>query len=155
MMTNRAYTYINEENTRKARLFLTRPDELEKTINDRLDGIAHLRELVTRTSVTISDVRVVTSRNVSSLEDRLLEICHLEKEVDRLIDEMTDAKTAVREVLDMLPLNLNRVLSLIYISGLSRAEVARRMKASRTTVYRYQEQGIIMVEEILDSQEAA
>lgn len=155
MMTNRAYTYTNEENTRKARLFLTRPDELEKTINDRLDGIARLRELVTRTSVVISDVRVVTSRNVTSLEDRLLEICHLEREVDRLIDEMTAAKAAVREVLDMLPLNLNRVLSLIYVSGLSRAEVARRMKASRTTVYRYQEQGMIIVEEILDSQEAA
>mgnify|MGYP003297715782 CR=1 FL=1 len=61
----------------------------------------------------------------------------------------------IREVLDMLPLNLNRVLSLIYVSGLNRAEVARRMKASRTTVYRYQEQGMAMVEKILDSREAA
>ena len=154
-MTNREYSYLNDENTRKARQFLTRPDELEKTVRERLEEISHLRELVTRTSVHISDVRVVTSRNVSSLEDRLLEICQLEKEVDRLIDEMTDAKTAVREVLDSLPLYLNRVLSLIYLSGLSRAEVARRMKASRTTVYRYQEQGMVMVEKILDSREAA
>lgn len=154
-MTNREYSYLNDENTRKARQFLTRPDELEKTIRDRMDEISHLRELVTRTSVRFSDVRVVSSRNVSSLEDRLLEICHLEKEVDRLIDEMTDAKTAVREVLDQLPLCLNRVLSLIYLSGLSRAEVARRMKSSRTTVYRYQEQGMTMVEKILDTLEAA
>lgn len=155
MMTTREYSYMNDENTRKAREFLRRPDELERTVRDRLEEVSRLRDLVTRTTSCFSDIRVVSSRNVSSLEDRLLEICHLEKEVDRLIDEMTDAKAAVREVLDQLPLYLNRVLTLIYLSGMNRADVARRIKASRTTVYRYQEQGMAMVEKILDSREAA
>lgn len=153
-MTNRAYTYINDENQR-ARDFLTRPDQLERAVNDRLETISRLRELVSRTSSGLSGVRVVSSRNVSSLEDRLLEICQMEREVDRLIDEMADARTAVHEVLEELPLYLNRVLSMIYLSGLSRAEVARRLKSSRTTVYRYQEQGITLVEKILDTREAA
>lgn len=154
-MTNREYAYQNDENTRKARAFLNRPVALDKGITDRLMEISHLRELVSQLSSFNTSARVTTSRNVTSLEDRLLTICKLEREVDQMIDQMTDARDAVQRTLDRLPLPIHRVLDLIYLSGLPRAEVARKMNTSRTTVYRYQEQGILLVAGLLGPEEAA
>lgn len=154
-MTNREYAYQNDENTRKARAFLTRPSSLDKAITMKLEEISHLRELVSQMTAYNTDARVVVSRNVTALEDRLLTICQLEREVDRLIDEMSEAREAVERTLDRLPLPIHRVLELIYLSGLPRAEVARKMNTSRTTVYRYQEQGILLVAGLLGPEEAA
>lgn len=154
-MTNREYAYQNDESTRKARAFLTRPSSLDKAITMKLEEISHLRELVSQMTAYNTDARVVVSRNVTALEDRLLTICQLEREVDRLIDEMSEAREAVERTLDRLPLPIHRVLELIYLSGLPRAEVARKMNTSRTTVYRYQEQGILLVAGLLGPEEAA
>ena len=154
-MTNREYAYQNDENTRKARAFLTRPSSLDKAITMKLEEISHLRELVSQMTAYNTDARVVVSRNVTALEDRLLTICQLEREVDRLIDEMSEAREAVERTLDRLPLPIHRVLELIYLSGFPRAEVARKMNTSRTTVYRYQEQGILLVAGLLGPEEAA
>lgn len=154
-MTNREYAYQNDENTRKARVFLQRPAMLDKAVTDRLTEISQLRELVTKLSTFSTDARVKSSRNVASLEDHLLTICQLEREVDQLIDQMTDARAAVQRTLDRLPLPIHRVLDLIYLSGLPRAEVAHKMNTSRTTVYRYQEQGILLVANLLGPEEAA
>lgn len=154
-MTTREYAYQNDENTRKARAFLTRPSSLDKAITMKLEEISHLRELVSQMTAYNTDARVVVSRNVTALEDRLLTICQLEREVDRLIDEMSEAREAVERTLDRLPLPIHRVLELIYLSGLPRAEVARKMNTSRTTVYRYQEQGILLVAGLLGPEEAA
>ena len=154
-MTNREYAYQDNENTRKARAFLNRPTTLDKAVTDKLAQISHLRELVSQMSAFNDATRVTTSRNVNTLEDRLLAICQLEREVDRLIDTMSDARNAIEKMLDLLPLPIHRVLDLIYLAGLPRAEVARKMNTSRSTVYRYQEQGILLVAGILGPEEAA
>ena len=154
-MTNREYAYQNDENTRKARAFLNRPTTLDKAITDKLEQISHLRELVSKMSSFNATTRVSASRNVSTLEDRLLTICQLEREVDRLIDAMSEAREAVEQMLGHLPLPIHRVLDLIYLAGLPRAEVAQKMNTSRTTVYRYQEQGILLVAGLLGPEEAA
>ena len=107
--------------------FLNQYLNAEKEIGIKLDQIARLRELSTKTTQTLTPDRV--KRNSENrLESSVSKIVDIEREIGASIDQLERTRLQVESVINSVPnVNQRNVLRLRYISGMKWEQIAVKL----------------------------
>lgn len=120
-----------------AKEFLNRGFHIDRRINSRLDQIARLKELATKTNATLSDMPGNPNHDNSKLEDIVVKIVTLENEInediDRLVEISREVMVAVNTVTEPQE---NLVLSRRYLNFWTWEDIAAEMDCSVRHIHR-------------------
>lgn len=138
----------------KAEKLLTEPRRLAAQLSKIADEVEALRE---RTgTIDNTNVRVQTSRDPDRVADTAIKIDELKERAQRIYDKydylMYDRIPALLEQIDD---ELARfIVDLYYICEQPMEKVAKDMKVSYATAYRYRKIGLEQLQTILDKEES-
>ncbi len=136
-----------------AKEYLEQAYRLDQRINSKLEQKEALRCLATKSTATIQKNPVSSSSNDSFMEDAIIKIVDMEKEIDREIDRLVDLKREITGVIDRVDnLNLQVLLELRYLCYKRWPEIAEQMYYTESNVYKMHEKALQKVEEILAEQ---
>lgn len=101
-----------------AKEFLSRAYLLDQQINCKLEQISTLRELACRCTSNITDERVNSTKDNSKMENIILKIVDLEREINIDIDRLVDLKKEISIAIATVKNPVHRlILELRYITG--------------------------------------
>ena len=107
--------------------FLNQYLNAEKEIGIKLDQIARLRELSTKTTQTLTPDKV-KSNSENRLESSVSKIVDIEREIGTSIDQLERIRLQVESVINSVPnVNQRNVLRLRYISGMKWEQIAVKL----------------------------
>lgn len=107
--------------------FLNQYLNAEKEIGIKLDQIARLRELSTKTTQTLTPDKV-KSNSENRLESSVSKIVDIEREIGASIDQLERTRLQVESVINSVPnVNQRNVLRLRYISGMKWEQIAVKL----------------------------
>lgn len=96
-----------------------------------------LRESATKATATLSDMPRPDSPNVQSMEETIVKIVDLEREINRDIDALVDLKAEARKVISKLDNPEQQlILEMRYLCYKSWAEIAEDLSFSESNVYK-------------------
>ena len=75
-----------------AKEYFSQATRIDQRINSKLEQVHSLRELATKATSTLTDIRVDGSRNVRSLEETIAKMVDLETEINADVDALVDLK---------------------------------------------------------------
>ena len=78
-----------------AKEYLSRARLLDQRIDAKIEQVAALRNLVTKTTSTLSDIAPSGTRNVHRMEDIIIKIIDLANEINTDIDNLVDWKRKI------------------------------------------------------------
>jgi DNA-directed RNA polymerase specialized sigma subunit len=115
---------MDNENEITPKQFLWQYIDAEKEINAKMKRIARYREMATKTTATLSDIRVKTSQD-NRMERVLDEICDLGAEIESDVKLLKEKQKVVRDTIRMISDARQRiVLELRYLNGETFEEIA-------------------------------
>lgn len=79
----------------KAKQYLSRIQEIDELITEKLDDIYRLKQSTTSKSIGLKDIDVQSSGSKDRVADAVARIVDLEEEVNKLTDELYDLKQTV------------------------------------------------------------
>lgn len=133
-----------------AKEYLAQAGRLDHRINAKLDMLASLRDMATRTTGVMSEDIVSHTRNVHSLQDVIAKIIDTQEEINAEIDRLVDLKREVTEVIRQVrDPSCQVVLEYRYICYRSWEEIADEMKLNVRSVYRIHGQALREVDAVL------
>lgn len=104
--------------------FLNQYLNAEKEIGIKLDQIARLRELSTKTTQTLTPDRV-KGNSENRLESSVSKIVDIEREIGASIDQLERVRLQVKNAINCIKNeNLKRILEMHYINGYSFEQIA-------------------------------
>ena len=119
-----------------AKEYLNQGYRINEHIDAKIGQIAMLRELATKTNVTLSDMPGNPNRDNSRVEDTILRIIELENEINNSIDELVKLKREITEVVDAVDDSQERlVLNLRYLNFMTWEKIADKMECSVRNVH--------------------
>ena len=137
-------------NPMTAREYLEQALDIEREIDAKMAELEALRALSTRITATLSDMPRASSGNPQTLENTVVRIVTVEKEIDAVIDRMLDMKHEIVDFLKSLPdAELRKLLICKYIGFQNWAQIAKEMKYSVRYTYTLHDKALEMVEAIL------
>lgn len=83
----------------KAKEYLERAYWLDQMIDSKLEQVASLRAMATKTTTIMKRDVVSRSRNMHSMEDTVAKIADLEEEINADIDRLVDLKKEIGETI--------------------------------------------------------
>ena len=83
----------------KAKEYLERAYWLDQMIDSKLEQVASLRAMATKTTTIMKRDVVSRSRNMHSMEDTIAKIADLEEEINADIDRLVDLKKEIGETI--------------------------------------------------------
>ena len=104
--------------------FLQQVEKLDKLIENKLIEKKQWFDIATGTTSQLAADKVQTSGNHSKMEDAVIKIVDLEREIDKQIDRFVDLKKEVIETIEQLRPVEYDFLHKIYIQYKTLAEVA-------------------------------
>lgn len=123
---------------------------LDKRIDSKLEYLASLRALATKTNSSLNDVPVSGTRNVHRLEDVICKITDLENEINADIDRLVDMK---REFTDLIRRMQDPRQQLLmekrYLCGHTWEEISSEMNYDLRWVYRLHGQALLEAEKYI------
>ncbi len=138
-----------------AKEYLGRACRLDHRINAKLDMLAALRDMATRTTSVMSEDVVSHTRNVHSLQDVIAKIIDTQEEINAEIDRLVDLKREVTEVIRQVrDPSCQVVLEYRYLCYRSWEEIADDMKLNVRSVYRLHGQALREVEAVIRRKES-
>ena len=127
----------NMEMNAAARDFLNRAYKVDQRIDSKIEQVGSLRSLATKATSVLSDMKVQTSHDGRRMEDLVVKIVDLEREINGDIDELIDLK---REIMDAIKTvdspDMQLLLEKRYLLFLSWEQIAKDMEYSTDHVYR-------------------
>lgn len=110
---------------------------LDTRINSKLNMVASLREMATRTTSVMGDEAVSHARNVHSTQDVIAKIVDLENEINADIDRLVDMKQEIMNVIASIDrVDYCLVLELRYLCFNSWEEIAQKMNCTVSNAYK-------------------
>ncbi|MBE5825284.1 MAG: DUF1492 domain-containing protein [Butyrivibrio sp.] len=120
-----------------AKEYLNQGFLINERIDAKLEQIAMLRSLATKTSVTLSDMPGDPNKGKSRVEAIVVKIIGLQEEISADIDRLVDLRKEIMGVIDEVEdPEESLVLNLRYINNLSWEDIASQMDCSVRSVHR-------------------
>lgn len=94
----------------KIKEYLMQAYRIDQRINSKLEQIAALHDLATKTTVTYSDMPKSPNRSGSKIEDAIIKIMDLEDEINRDIDKLVDLKTDITHLIKNLDSHEHQII---------------------------------------------
>ena len=123
---------------------------LDKRINSKLSMVMSLRETATKTTNVMHDDVVSHTRNVHSMQDVIVKIIEMERELDADIDRLVDLKHDIIDVISHIsdpPAQV--VLEYRYVCYRQWKDIAEELGMHIRNVYRLHDRGLQEVEKIM------
>ena len=120
-----------------AKEYLSQAMYIDQRIDSKLEQIMKLRESASKATATLSDMPRPDSPNVQSMEETIVKIVDLEREINRDIDALVDLKAEARKVMSKLDNPEQQlILEMRYLCYKSWAEIAEDLSFSESNVYK-------------------
>lgn len=120
-----------------AKEYLSQAMYIDQRIDSKLEQIMKLRESATKATATLSDMPRPDSPNVQSMEETIVKIVDLEREINRDIDALVDLKAEARKVISKLDNPEQQlILEMRYLCYKTWAEIAEDLSFSESNVYK-------------------
>lgn len=120
-----------------AKEYLSQAMYIDQRIDSKLEQIMKLRESASKATATLSDMPRPDSPNVQSMEETIVKIVDLEREINRDIDALVDLKAEARKVISKLDNPEQQlILEMRYLCYKSWAEIAEDLSFSESNVYK-------------------
>lgn len=120
-----------------AKEYLSQAMYIDQRIDSKLEQIMKLRESASKATATLSDMPRPDSPNVQSMEETIVKIVDLEREINRDIDALVDLKAESRKVISKLDNPEQQlILEMRYLCYKSWAEIAEDLSFSESNVYK-------------------
>jgi len=133
-----------------AKEYLEQAFWLDKLIDSKLNRAAALREKATRTTSIMSDAVVSHTRNVHGMEDAIVQIVGLEREMDADVDSLVSLKKEIGSVINQVPdMACRVVLEYRYLEGRQWSDISKDLKMHPRSVFRIHERALQEVTKIL------
>ena len=119
-----------------AKEFLNQGYQIDVMINAKVEQIASLRSLLTKLSVTMSDMPKSPNKGGSKVEDTVIRIVTLEEEINKDIDWMLRIKDRIRRTIEAVPNRQEKMLlTLRYLNFMTWERIASEMRCSVRNVH--------------------
>ncbi|HHW91193.1 MAG TPA: DUF1492 domain-containing protein [Firmicutes bacterium] len=133
-----------------AKEYLSQALLLDQRIHIKLEHLTSLRALATKMSATLRQDKVSggnTSR--SRMENAVVKIVDLEKEINEDIDHLVDLKAEIRETISQIEDPIGQVvLEMRYINGKGWDDIARGLRYNNRSVFKIHSRALRNVSEI-------
>lgn len=137
----------------KAKDYLKQLKKLDKMIENKLAEKQHWKEIATGTTQTMSMDRVQTSGNQQKMADAISRYMDIEKEIDRRVDKLIDARREIVEVIEQLDATEYDMLHKLYVQYWTMQDVANAMDKSYSWVTTVHGRALQRVQTIIDQRE--
>lgn len=119
-----------------AKEYLNQGFLINERIDSKIEQIAMLRTLATKTSVTLSDMPGDPNKGKSKIEELLVKIADLESEISADIDKLVELKGNIMDVINEVEdPEESLVLNLRYLNFFSWEDIAVKMDCSVRNVH--------------------
>ena len=119
-----------------AKEYLNQGFLINERIDSKIEQIAMLRTLATKTSVTLSDMPGDPNKGKSKIEELLVKIADLESEISSDIDKLVELKGNIMDVInEVADPEESLVLNLRYLNFFSWEDIAVKMDCSVRNVH--------------------
>lgn len=120
-----------------AKEYLNQAFHLDQRINSKLDMLATLKEMATRTTNIMQNDMVSHTRNVHSMEDAIAKIMDMQTEINADIGQLVEKKQEIIHTIYMVENpEYQTLLELRYICFLSWEEIADKMHCTVSNVFK-------------------
>jgi DNA-directed RNA polymerase specialized sigma subunit len=121
-----------------AKEYLSQALWLDQRINSKLEQLETLRALAMKVSANLTEEKVSGSNNIKShMENTVVKIVDLEKEINEDIDRLVDVKAEIMETISQVDDPICQLLlEMRYISGKAWEEVARELNYNDRSVFK-------------------
>ena len=134
-----------------AKEYLEQAYRLEQQIDSKLEQVEMLRYLTTKTTAIIKGDSG-SGGGENFIEDAIIQIVDLERDVAAEISRLTKLKREIAEIIGRVEDPEEKiVLEMRYLGNKKWPEIGRAMNCSGTTVYRWHQNALKKVEEFLKS----
>lgn len=118
--------------------YLSQAFHLDQRINSKLDMLAALKEMATKTTSIMQDDVVSHTRNVHSMEDAIAKIVDMQTEINADIDRLVDKKQETMHTIYAVENpEYQTLLELRYISSAAGRRLQTRCTAPSVTCSRF------------------
>ena len=134
-----------------AKEYLSQAYLLEQQVRSKMEQIESLKSLASCMSVDFTREPVSHTRNVSSMEDTVLKIMELNRELDDQIDALVDKKIEILRTLGQIRrVDYRLILEERYVSFHTWEEIAEDLRYSVRNLQRMHKNALQIVQGILD-----
>jgi len=120
-----------------AKQYLMRVTSADQMINSKLEQIETLRNMASMGSKLMTDMPGSPNRNIHRMENTIVKIVELEKEINRDIDKLVDLKTEVYAVINAIKnAEYKTLLEQRYLCDRDWKDIAKYMKYNERYVYK-------------------
>lgn len=120
-----------------AKQYLMRVASADQRISSKLEQIETLRNMASMGSKLMTDMPGSPNRNIHRMENTVVKIVELEKEINRDIDELIDLKTEIYGVInDLKNEEYKTLLEQRYLCGRDWKDIARYMRYNERYIYK-------------------
>jgi DNA-directed RNA polymerase specialized sigma subunit len=117
--------------------FLEQVRYVDRAIDTKLEQLYRLRNEATKATSLVSDMPRGGSPNLQRLEDTIVKIIDLEREINRDIDRLIDMKAAARASINAMANPDERlILEMRYLCYKTWTEIAETIGCSESNIYR-------------------
>ncbi len=129
-----------------AKEYLNQAYRIDQRINSKLEQVASLRDLLTRTSSTLSDMPRNPNKGASKTEDIIVKIVDIENEIKEDIDKLLTLKQGIMQTIKSVePVEYQMLLELRYLCFKTWEEIAVELGYSIQHTYRIRDKAIACV----------
>ena len=135
-----------------AREFLGEAYRIDIRIRSKIELLDYLNDLSTKCTATFSDMPRNPNRGNSRLEDTVVKIIDLERQIDDEIDRLVDVKRKIIEVISLVPnYEQQTLLELRYLNFKTWEQIAVAMNYGIDNIYKLHRKALKAADDILYS----
>lgn len=125
------------------REYLNQAYRIDARINSKLEQVANMRDLLTRTNVTLSDMPGNPNKDRSRLEETIVKIVDMENEINTDIDRLVNLKREIMQVIKAVDnTEYQMLLELRFLCFKTWEEIAVELGYSIRQTYRLRDEAI-------------
>ena len=131
----------------KAKEYLERAYWLDQMIDSKLEQVASLRAMATKTTTIMKRDVVSRSRNMHSMEDTIAKIADMETEINADIDRLVDLKKEIGETIRRVEDPRQRmVLEYRYLCYMRFTKIAEILNCGESTIRAWHRKAMELLE---------
>lgn len=137
----------------KEKLFLQQIQKLDKLIENKMVEVRQLKELATNTTGNLTGEKVKSTPNPHRTAEAIAKYVDLEKEINKDIDRLIDARRDIISVIEQLNTVEYDVLHKLYVQNITFQDIATAYDMSYSWATTVHGRALKHVRKILDERE--